>query len=102
MGQHLPFNAKVPAIPSASAPVSCPVLTANHLLWPRVLCMSCCCHVYVCPFLLCLLYLPLVPQFMLKWSNFCSREFQGMEGYALANEKKTLEDQWISVSIKRI
>lgn len=27
---------------------------------------------------------------MLKWSDFWSREFQGMEGYALANKKKTL------------
>lgn len=39
---------------------------------------------------------------MLKRSNFWSREFQGMEGYVLANEEKTLQDQWISVSMKRI
>ena len=36
-GQHLPFNADLPATSGTSAPFSCPVLTANHLLWPHVL-----------------------------------------------------------------
>lgn len=59
---------------------------------------SCCCRVYVYPFLWCLLHLPVVPWFMLKQSKFWSRELKGMEGYVLANEKKkSLTNGFLSV-----
>lgn len=42
-GQHLPFNADVPATSPALTPSSCPFLTANHLPWPCVFSLPCVC-----------------------------------------------------------